>query len=72
MTAAQFFATPSQFRLWLAAHASTSAELIVGFHKVGTGRPSMGWSEAVDEAICVGWIAEEKLFEACAAGKRLH
>ena len=56
MTVPQFFATPTQFRQWLAANASTSAELIVGFHKVGSGRPSMGWSEAVDEALCVGWI----------------
>ena len=56
MAASQFFATPTHFRRWLAANASTSVELIVGFHTVGTGRPSMGWSEAVDEAICVGWI----------------
>ena len=56
MTGSQFFATPTQFRQWLAAHASDSVELIVGFHKVGSGRPSMVWSEAVDEALCVGWI----------------
>ncbi len=56
MTAPKFFATPEQFRQWLAANAATSAELIVGFHKVGSGRPSMGWSEAVDEVLCVGWI----------------
>lgn len=56
MTAPKFFATPSRFQQWLAANAATSAELIVGFHKVGSGRPSVGWSEAVDEAICVGWI----------------
>ena len=56
MAASQFFATPTHFRRWLAANASTSVELIVGFHTVGTGRPSMGWSEAVDEALCVGWI----------------
>ena len=56
LTAPQFFATPTQFRQWLAANASVSIELIVGFHKVGSGRPSIGWSEAVDEALCVGWI----------------
>lgn len=28
----------------------------MGFYKVGTGRPSLSWSEAVDEALCVGWI----------------
>ena len=56
MTAPQFFAKPAQFQRWLAANAATSTELIVGFYKVGTRRPSLGWSEAVDEALCVGWI----------------
>ena len=56
MTVPHFFTTPTQFRQRLAANASTSVDLNVGFHKVGSGRPSMGWSEAVDEAICVGWI----------------
>ena len=28
----------------------------VGFHKKGTGRPSMTWPESVDEALCFGWI----------------
>lgn len=51
-----FFATPAAFRAWLARHAATSRELIVGFWKVGSGKSSMTWSEAVDEALCVGWI----------------
>ena len=29
---------------------------MVGFYKVGSGRPSMSWSESVDEALCYGWI----------------
>lgn len=52
----QFFATPEAFRNWLQAHASTATELLVGFHKVDTGVPSMRWSESVDEALCFGWI----------------
>jgi uncharacterized protein YdeI (YjbR/CyaY-like superfamily) len=28
----------------------------VGFHKVGTGEPSITWPQSVDEALCVGWI----------------
>ena len=31
-------------------------ELLVGFHKKGTGKPSITWPEAVDEALCFGWI----------------
>ena len=51
-----FFASPAAFRAWLAAHAASASELIVGFHKVATGRPSLSWSESVDEALCFGWI----------------
>jgi uncharacterized protein YdeI (YjbR/CyaY-like superfamily) len=31
-------------------------ELLVGFYKVGSGKPSMTWSQSVDEALCFGWI----------------
>src|SRR5215472_13107146 len=52
----RFFPTPAAFRKWLEAHHETKAELYVGFHKRGTGRPSMSWPESVDEALCFGWI----------------
>ncbi|HST90228.1 MAG TPA: YdeI/OmpD-associated family protein [Ktedonobacterales bacterium] len=51
-----FFATPDELRAWFAAHHETAGELWVGFHKKGTGTPSVTWPEAVDEALCVGWI----------------
>src|SRR3954470_21712736 len=51
-----FFATPEEFRAWLEAHHDTEAELLVGFHKKGSGRPSITWPESVDEALCFGWI----------------
>jgi uncharacterized protein YdeI (YjbR/CyaY-like superfamily) len=50
------FAAPSEFRAWLEEHHATAAEVWVGFYKKGTGKPSMSWSEAVDEALCFGWI----------------
>lgn len=56
VTAPVFFATAADFRAWLQAHAAHERELLVGFHKVGSGRPSMTWPESVDEALCVGWI----------------
>jgi len=56
MKAATFFPNAQAFRQWLEANASSATELLVGFHKVGTGRPSMSWSESVDEALCFGWI----------------
>lgn len=51
-----FFATPAHFRRWLAKHAATAPELLVGFHKVDSGTPSITWPESVDEAPCLDWI----------------
>jgi uncharacterized protein YdeI (YjbR/CyaY-like superfamily) len=56
MTAPKFFESARAFRSWLESNAGTASELIVGFHKVGSGRPGMAWSESVDEALCFGWI----------------
>lgn len=54
--AVKFFKTPPDFRKWLAAHHATVKELWVGFHKKGSGKPSITWPESVDEALCFGWI----------------
>jgi uncharacterized protein YdeI (YjbR/CyaY-like superfamily) len=51
-----FFPTPVDFREWLAANYNKATELVVGFYKVGSGKPSMTWSQSVDEALCFGWI----------------
>ena len=51
-----FFAEPADFRAWLEENHERAAELWVGFHKKATGRPSITWPEAVDEALCFGWI----------------
>jgi uncharacterized protein YdeI (YjbR/CyaY-like superfamily) len=51
-----FFETPADFRGWFEEHADTAPELWVGFHRKATGRRSITWPEAVDEALCVGWI----------------
>jgi len=51
-----FFESPAEFRAWLRLHAASESELIVGFYKRATDRPSMTWQESVDEALCYGWI----------------
>jgi uncharacterized protein YdeI (YjbR/CyaY-like superfamily) len=51
-----FFATSAEFRAWLERHHDSATELVVGFHKRGSGRPSMTWPESVDQALCFGWI----------------
>ena len=56
MPAPRFFATAAAFRTWLEANAASQTELLVGFHKVGSGKPSMSWPESVDEALCHGRI----------------
>lgn len=51
-----FFASQHDFRQWLLHHHQTESELIVGFWKKNSGKPSMSWSESVDQALCFGWI----------------
>ena len=51
-----FFPTQEQFREWLAKHHQKETELLVGFYKVNSKKPSMSWSESVDQALCFGWI----------------
>ena len=51
-----FFQRPADFRSWLAKNHADASVLIVGFHKVDSGKPSMTWSQSVDEALCFGWI----------------
>ena len=51
-----YFATPAEFRAWLERHHVAADELWVGFHKRGSGTPSITWPESVDEALCFGWI----------------
>jgi uncharacterized protein YdeI (YjbR/CyaY-like superfamily) len=51
-----FFRTPGALRQWFRAHHAKADELWIGYYKKGSGRPSVTWSESVDEALCVGWI----------------
>ena len=51
-----FFPTEANFRRWLEGHHTTAPELLVGFWKKGSGRPSIDWPQARDQALCFGWI----------------
>src|SRR5436190_21805779 len=51
-----FFAEPGTFRAWLEKHHQIKREQWVCFHRKASGRPSITWPEAVDEALCFGWI----------------
>jgi uncharacterized protein YdeI (YjbR/CyaY-like superfamily) len=52
----RYFATAAELRSWFQQHHDTADELWVGVHKKRSGRPSITWPEAVDEALCFGWI----------------
>ena len=52
----QFFPSPSAWRAWLKEHHAGAQELWVGLYKRDSGRPSITWPEAVDGALCFGWI----------------
>jgi uncharacterized protein YdeI (YjbR/CyaY-like superfamily) len=51
-----FFTKQSDFRKWLEKKHKKETELLVGFFKVDSGKPSMTWSQSVDVALCFGWI----------------
>jgi uncharacterized protein YdeI (YjbR/CyaY-like superfamily) len=51
-----FFATPADLRKWFNEHHESESELLVGFYKKDSGKPSITWPESVDEALCVSWI----------------
>ena len=53
---AKFFRTPAEFRRWLERHHASEPQLWVGFYKKDSGKGGMGYAQAVDEALCFGWI----------------
>ena len=52
----KFFVTQEKFREWLEKNHASADELLVGFHKKGSGKKSITYAEALDEALCFGWI----------------
>jgi uncharacterized protein YdeI (YjbR/CyaY-like superfamily) len=56
MSKPTFFPTPSDWRKWLVANHDKESELLVGFYKRDSGKPSITWPESVDQALCFGWI----------------
>ena len=51
-----WFDGPEGWRAWLEAHHDTATEVWVGMYKKRSPRHTMTWSQAVDEALCFGWI----------------
>ena len=52
----KFFSTPAELRKWLEQNHDKASELMIGFHKKSSGKKSITYPEALDEALCFGWI----------------
>jgi len=52
----KFFSSPEQFRKWLEQNHDSATELLIGFHKKDSGKKSVTYAQALDEALCYGWI----------------
>jgi uncharacterized protein YdeI (YjbR/CyaY-like superfamily) len=52
----KFFSTPAEFREWLEQNHDSASELLIGFHRKSSGKKSITYAEALDEALCFGWI----------------
>lgn len=51
-----FFASASDLRAWLEENHDSVEGLWIGFYKKHTGKPGITYAEALDEALCLGWI----------------
>ena len=55
-TTPTFFKDAAAWRTWLEEHGASASELLVGFVKTHTGKATLTWPQAVDEALCFGWL----------------
>ena len=51
-----FFPSAPEFRRWLEENHDKVSELWIGFYKKDSGKTGLTYPEAVDEALCFGWI----------------
>lgn len=55
-TKLHFFRSPAALRAWLEKNYSKSDEIWIGFYKKDSGKSGITYAEALDEALCFGWI----------------
>ncbi len=51
-----FFKSPAEFRAWLEQNQAQAQVLLVGFYRKESGKGGISYPEALDEALCFGWI----------------
>jgi uncharacterized protein YdeI (YjbR/CyaY-like superfamily) len=52
----RFFRSQQEFRTWLERNHASKTEVWVGMHKKASGKKGISYREALDEALCFGWI----------------
>lgn len=52
----RFFKTAADLRTWFAKNHATEPELWIGFYKKAAGKKGVTYLEAIDQALCFGWI----------------
>ena len=52
----KFFRTPSALAKWFATYGTRKTELWIGYYKKASGKGGVVYKQALDEALCVGWI----------------
>lgn len=52
----KIFRTPAEWRAWLEKNHAKSAEVWLAYYKKASGKKSVTYNEALDEALCFGWI----------------
>lgn len=61
VTEPQSFRSSAEFRAWLRGHHATATSLLLQIYKKGSGIESITYAEALDQALCFGWIDGQKL-----------
>ena len=54
------FKSPREFRAWLAKNHGRSSGIMLRIYKKGSGATSLTYAEALDQALCYGWIDGQK------------
>jgi uncharacterized protein YdeI (YjbR/CyaY-like superfamily) len=52
----RFFRSSNEFRKWLETNHDKASEVFVGMYKKASGKKGITYKEAVDQALCFGWI----------------
>lgn len=51
-----FFKTPADLRAWFEKNHTKEDELLIGYYKKASGKPSITHKQGIDVALCFGWI----------------